>query len=686
MKIRLTTSPHVRHPAILQSDFQIDPSVMIPFIPTGLLSLVSSTRAALGLVPTIYDLNRRIIDGTVALGSGFYRDAAEKLCSDQPDLIGFMTETESYHHVLQICSEIKTLHPACKIVLGGPHASAVARATCETWPSIDYIVRSEGEVSFTELVRHIMSGTEGPLPGVVQRCKDGTVIDGGERPLVDDLDSLPYPAYEQYQPDPGEEIFFEVGRGCPFKCTFCSTAPFWKRKHRVKSAQRIVEELRHVVDLYGCQRVHFTHDLFTTDKAWVHEVCHALREAGTPVQWTCSSRVDTIDERLLASMASAGCCAIYFGIESGSARVLRDIRKHIPDTQSFAVLEQCTKAGITPNAGFIGGFPSDDAQSIAETFDAYTRALKLGCNPVHLFLFTPFSGSTIIPNLSSRICTGHFVDLPLGRELDEANRQLIASDPVLFGAYHRPRRQGDGLSEEIFDGLEEFPTLISSALVPALHVARSVGGMFGLYKRWLRWIEELNATRGAAWYRRFYASPLHFCDFLVDLLESLDEDAPHLQSLLQVIRTNHLVAQTHRARLPTTMANYRSKIGPDTISIIDLSAPLQLGDIVAHLELAHDVAPLLAAKPGDDVPQAMPGPMYLVWQQMAPDHVRLLRVGAFMFHAVQHLQGLPKDAGQLVSSWMCGAHRDGRDADFIALVEDLTKAIRAGIIQQTKDR
>src|SRR6185295_7682552 len=102
MKILLVTSPHVRHPAVLQNDFQVASSVMLTFIPVGLLSLISAVRWSLGMEPVLYDLNRRIVDGTIPLDSHFYSHAAAEICSSQPDMVGFMTENESYHHVLQI--------------------------------------------------------------------------------------------------------------------------------------------------------------------------------------------------------------------------------------------------------------------------------------------------------------------------------------------------------------------------------------------------------------------------------------------------------------------------------------------------------------------------------------------------------------------------------------------------------
>src|SRR5262249_48402881 len=149
-----------------------------------------------------------------------------------------------------------------------------------------------------------------------------------------------------YRPDPGEEMFLEVGRGCPFQCEFCSTAPYWHRRHRVKSPTRILEEIRTVQHLFGTKRVHFTHDLFTTNGTWVKSMCEALIGAGSPVGWTCSARTDTVDEYLLSLMKEAGCSAIYFGLESGSERILREIKKNIPLSHSLEIISTCRRVGI----------------------------------------------------------------------------------------------------------------------------------------------------------------------------------------------------------------------------------------------------------------------------------------------------------------------------------------------------
>lgn len=686
MNVTLVTSPHTRHPMVLQNDFEPSQSSMLTFIPIGLLSLISSLRASLALEPELYDLNRRILDATLLVGSSFYKDTAAALCHTEPHVVGFMTENESYHHVLQICREVKRLNPDCKIVLGGPHASAVAPATLKSWNCIDFIVKGEGEITFPRLVESCMKPSQAPVPGVWSRSPTGEVIFGGERPLVQDLDLLPYPAYDLYRPDSEEEIYFEVGRGCPFQCTFCSTAAFWQRRNRVKSPERIQAELEYVCALYGTRRFHFTHDLFTANRSWVRKVCETLIRAGVPVRWTCSSRTDTVDRDLLRLMADAGCTAIYFGLESGSSRVLADIKKRIHLDESFEKLRTCLDVGIAANVGFIGGFPSENLQTLGETFDAYGAALRMGCAPVYIFQFTPFQDSSIMGQLGERNCTGHFVDLPLGRKLDTSNRTLIRSDEVVFGAYHRPR-QSNGIPEELIDAIEEYATLVSAAPSCTVEIASRCGGMLELYRRWVRWIGGLNKARATPEHRRYFGSPVQFLRFLMQEADALEDCPPGLRSLLRVLKTSQEVAAREQLRVATTMANYRTGLAPAEWVPLTLSTRLELRDVVERLELPENIEGLMSAKPPERLPLPQASPMYLLWQRVGPGQVRLLSVSEFTYHAAGELQRSTKEAASVLESWSTNTGReDRRDKDdLFVLVDELREAIQAGIVRAVNE-
>jgi radical SAM superfamily enzyme YgiQ (UPF0313 family) len=672
MQIVLATSPHVRHPAVLQSDFAPDPTAMYSFAPVGLLALSATLRADLQIEPVLFDTNQRIVDGSIGLNRAFYRNAATRICEHEPDVLGFMTECDSYHHVLQIMEQVKQLRPDCRCVLGGPHASAVARPTMDRRPFVDAIVIGEGELSLPDLIRAYADGNDGPIPGVLRR---GTsIVDGGPRPLVTSLDDLPVPAYDLYNGTPEEEIFIEVGRGCPFQCTFCSTAPFWQRRHRVKSPARILSEIRIVQQLFRSQRVHFTHDLLTTDKRWVGDLCDTLIAAGVPVKWTCSARTDTVDRTLLGRMAAAGCNAIYFGIESGSARVLKDIQKDVPIERSLDVLRACRDVGIRPNAGFIAGFPTEDRASLRDTFDAWERALAAGTRPTHIFGFCPFVASSMYGTLDTLTCEGHFLDIPIEPELDAANRALIASDPELFGSYFRPRVD---VGSTRIQGIDEFSCLVEPVALPALTLSRALGGMLEVYDRWSTWIERRNIEVKASPHRRFYGGPFDFCDFLVTELREVRPTDDAMLQLAEVMRTSFDLARQSSTAPPTTMATHRSIETPDVGQPVGLNDQLRLNTIVATMRLDYDVIPLLDAS-ADQAPVPERKPSCLMWDLVDGNRIRLSQVDPFLYATIGQLQQGPQPVASLMVDW---AADSGEALDAHRLMHVLNEAKSMRIVE-----
>lgn len=639
MNVVFATSPHFKHAAVLESDFIPRPSAMYTFAPVGLLSLYSVVRASTGWQPRLFDTNRHVRAGDIPCDANFYQATAELLSELSPDVIGFMTECDSYHHVLQICEHLKRIRPSCWVVLGGPHASAVADATMARYECIDAIVKGEGEKSLPLLLEYLEKDYR-PVP--VDAARSAMLLRNGqmqvqhllEYRLVDNLDDLPIPAYDVYQPDEGEEIFMEVGRGCPFSCQFCSTAPFWNRRQRVKSPQRIIDEIMLLRKLFSVERLHFTHDLFTTDRKWVVRVCEVLAKKNLPVTWTCSARTDTVDIELLQLMKSAGCRAIYFGMESGSHRMLKEIHKEIPIEHSLSMLKKCAAAGIVPNVGFILGFPTEDQASMADTFSAYTKAVRLGAKPAHLFGYCPFAQSSMFGTAMAIFRhDGHYVDLPLGAEADTANRTLIGSAPELFGSYYRVAQ---GAVPDLLEGIDEFSPLVEATIVPSLLVADLLQeGMFELYRHWLSSIRRKNQIAGKPPWRRSYGSVIDYVIFLREFVRACKHAPVYLDSLLRATEIGLRVACSPPP--PTSMDSYRSfstrvdsiHVGSDDI--------VEKGEVQAVEMFSYDITGMLLDSPNVVTAQIEPALTYLVWQKHQ-GRVRILRVSSFVYHVLTLLQ------------------------------------------------
>jgi len=612
---------------------------MYTFAPVGLLSLSAMVRQFTKWQVELFDINRHIRAGNIPCNDRFYENSARLLLGSKPDVVGFMTECDSYHHVLQTCDHLKRLKPSCQIVLGGPHASAVADGTMEHWACIDSIVKGEGEHALIALLDQLESHALLPpahrlKSGILLRNQEGLVQHFVDHRLVENLDDLPIPAYDLYTPEPGEEIFMEVGRGCPFSCEFCSTAPFWNRKHRVKSPQRIVQEIALLRQLFSVERLHFTHDLFTTDRTWVMAVCEALLKENINVMWTCSARTDTVDPALLRLMKAAGCRAIYFGIESGSERILKQIRKNIPVKHSLSMIKECAAAGIVPNVGFILGLPTEDESSMRDTFAAYTDVLRMGAKPVHIFGYCPFAQSSIMSNSTKLLLRhdSHYVDIPLGSEADTANRALIGSSQELFGSYFRIVAEP---ALDSIEGIDEFSPLVEATVVPTLLVADLVdGGMFQLYKQWLGWIRRKNEVNGKQPWRRSYGSAIDYASFLREYLQRCVGAPGYLDDLLRATEIGLRAAQSPQ---PTSMDSYRSfshsvlRAYPNSEDVVSRS------DIAALAKFSYDISGLIADNINVNEPKVKLQPTYLVWQRQQ-DRVRLLQVNSFLYSVLVLLE------------------------------------------------
>ncbi len=682
MNILLCTSPHLKHASVLEADFHPRNDLMYSFAPLGLLMLCAMVRERFGETPVIYDTNKKINTDEIANTNNFYVSAALSISSYKPEVVGFMTECDSYHHVLQICLETKRANPDCYIILGGPHATAVGLATLEKWPCIDCIVLGEGEEAFIDILENIKNGTHEVVAGTVMRDSHGKPVMGENRPLVASLDLLPFPAYDLYTPSPGEELFLEVGRGCPFQCTFCSTSPFWQRKHRVKSPKRIIEELAYIRSFHQVERVHFTHDLFTANPQWVAEVCHEFIHSRVNVKWTCSSRIDTITEPLIALMAEAGCNAIFFGIESGSERVLQKIQKDIPLHKTIEIISVCEKYGITPNGGLIVGFPFEDNTSMRETFAAYQLLMKLGMKPLHIFSYCPFSQSSLYSTLSDIDCSGHFMDIPLPIELDRKNRDLVKSDPQLFGSYYKPNLPGiSRLDPGVLYGVDEFALLVDALRVPALSIADEVGGMEELFFLWIDYIEEYNLRFSKPDYRKYMGSPLDFCEFLLQLAEKPGMgNEPHIHVLLRVQKKNFEIARQLSYASPTTMATYRSKTMPAQLTEIHYTSKVIVADMLDAMTIDYDITALLRNTAIID--QAVPEKrkVHLIWHRSPDGNISLVEVSGFLFKILTNPSQPALSINDLLSEYVRFSETAKTEVNFSDILNDLRTAQERDII------
>ncbi len=403
----------------------------------GLLSLAAVALGA-GHDAGVYDPKYDLVRGELRLDATLYRGMAQRILARAPDVVGFTALGCNFHGVVNVAAELKRQRPELPILLGGPHATILHREIMARFPAFDVVVRNEAETTLLPLLARLGTAELHDLPGISYRVPGGAPAHNPGTPLIEDLDALPVPAYACYPlAELGlDTIRVEAGRGCPFACTFCSTASFFGRSYRLKSVARLLAEMDGLHQAYGYTDFKLNHDLFTVNRKKVLAFCEALYERD--YTWGCSARVDCVDDELLEAMWRAGCRNVYFGIEAGSARMQRISRKNLDLALVDPRLATSTRLGLETTASFITGYPEEELADQAATLDF---AARLACargtlTDAQIHLLTPEPGTQLMTQYGDRLrYDGHVSDFNLPH-LDPGDDALIAGEPALFGNHH----------------------------------------------------------------------------------------------------------------------------------------------------------------------------------------------------------------------------------------------------------
>lgn len=331
----------------------------------------------------------------------FIRDTLQKISALNPKIVSFYSRSDTYHIALKIAQYIKKTSPHIYTVFGGPHSDLVAEDTLTDIPYVDYICRGEGEHTIVPFFNSLIAGKpDHTIAGLVYR-ENGAVVTNPKPELIANLDSLPFVDYSfldsqnTYAHSTQESFSVDVGRGCPFSCTFCSTKMFWGQKYRLKSAERIVEEIKNIHDKFGFTSFTFEHDMFTLNREKVIQICAMLKNIGFDLTWQCSARIDCLDEELIDIMADAGLTKIFVGIETGSARMQKVIRKNLNLNKVVDILTYISNKGLHFTASFIFGYPNETEEDFSQTMALMMKLSKLPRSHVQQHLYAFFAGTEL---------------------------------------------------------------------------------------------------------------------------------------------------------------------------------------------------------------------------------------------------------------------------------------------------
>jgi B12 binding protein/radical SAM family protein len=467
--------------------------------PLGVLSLAAVLKAR-GLHTDIIDLTS-LWTRSRCPPEQLFKETVAALRAAKPQILGLSTICSTYPLTLRLAKTLSQKFPDIPIVLGGPQASVVDTATLNAFPFVDFVLRGEAEDTMPTLVDCLLNGSSPRrLPGLTFRNGAGVQRNPDAVP-IQDLDSLPLPSFEAYSDvSQWPSLPLEIGRGCPFSCRFCSTSGFFRRRYRLKSTSHVIREMTLLSDRYGIRAFDLIHDMFTVDRRRVAEFCSRLIALGAPYNWSCSARTDCVDSQLLTMMRDAGCSGIFFGIETGSARLQRVIQKNLDLDRARAVFRQCDRLGLETIASLIIGYPDETESDFQATLSFFRDTVRLERTDAQLCILAPRAGTSLEAEYRSRLVFEEAsLDLPaLSVGQGAADSAVIRAHPDVFPDFYAfPCRR---TRSELRRMSEFFVTLNQRCRGLLLALMEECANPMELFDSWVR--QSRRGQRPAEWYRR----------------------------------------------------------------------------------------------------------------------------------------------------------------------------------------
>jgi len=341
-----------------------------------------------------------------------HEEILRRVAEFAPDAAGVYATAFGWPGALRTAAEMKRRAPGLFICVGGPYPIAMPEQCLRSAGlSVDAVVTGEGERTLVELLGRLAQGRdlEGVL-GVAFR-RDGQIVKNPPRPLVEDLDSLPFPARallegaERYLPPPATYRRTPVAslvtsRGCDRRCLFCfqidRQRQAGRRGVRLRSVANVVREIETCL-AQGYREIKFLDDSFAADRGRALDICRAIRERGLDFTWFASVCANQADARLFAAMRDAGCWAVLIGAESGVQRNLNTLRKGCTLGQIGEAVRAAKAAGLQVSTPFIFGIPGE---TFADGLQTIEFAVRLDPDLANFHCLTPFPGTDLYDHCS----------------------------------------------------------------------------------------------------------------------------------------------------------------------------------------------------------------------------------------------------------------------------------------------
>ena len=327
-----------------------------------------------------------------------FKDVEKELLKRKPDLVALTALTPTIGRALETAQVVKETLPDSIVVMGGYHPTFNFIETLED-ENVDIVIRGEGEYIMLNLVQALENQSSlHDVKGIVFEDKNSKeIVVNPEAPLIQDLDELPFPAlnllpmkkYRLLDMDTHMTTMITT-RGCPMQYSFCSSAAMHGKKIRERSVENIVDEIEYLKTNYDIDTIAFMDDTFTLKKRKVMAICDEILKRNIEIMWGCTSRVDTLDEKLLKKMKESGCITIFIGVESADQQQLDNMCKNTTIAKIENAFKIAHKLKIRTIASVALGMPGDTKEIMNKTVKFVH---KLKPNYAIYSLATPYPGT-----------------------------------------------------------------------------------------------------------------------------------------------------------------------------------------------------------------------------------------------------------------------------------------------------
>jgi anaerobic magnesium-protoporphyrin IX monomethyl ester cyclase len=370
----------------------------------------------------------------------------KRVASLQPGLLVIKLEHINTSAALAV-ARIAKEETDCRVALVGPLVTASAEDALQRYACCDYVLRGEWDYTVSRLAEALDRGVSpGEIEGLSYRWDEGIVI-GDKAPLIEDLDALPFPAYDLVDLSRFYESVFAyfpaatviTSRGCPFQCVYCVFPnTIYSHKFRAQSPERVLAEALYLQNKFGVREIRYDDDTFEIDKQRVFDICRLFKENDVTLKWIIQSRPSLMTEEMAKALKEAGCVMVLYGVESGDDEILKKIKKGTTTTEIERGVRIAHKYGLDVLNCVMIGFYWDTPETVQRSIDF---AFRLNAEFTQFSIATPLPGTEYYELLKE---SGYMVsdDLEKGDSFHHANVDFPALkqyqiDEMLKGVYRR---------------------------------------------------------------------------------------------------------------------------------------------------------------------------------------------------------------------------------------------------------